>query len=453
MPDPPKDASPTREPISLPDSPPSTRTSVHGGAPDLWADERGDPRASRRDRTPYASATPTPLSSPPILATPLESPRSTYRSRPASPSPLPSRAPSLSPPASPPPPRVADRTLTPMPSPPTLPPPGPDGAPSVSFPHLPRTHPPLFRSLAHSFLPSRSGLRTTRAPLVDASDLSAEERVWVERTRRVVDDGGLRDWWGYAVGLGGDWGRGVLSASGAPFPFCILRLFAVCLLADCHDGARSPVRPHRHRDRADTLVPRSVLPLRRELPHAPLRRLGRCARASGGAFGPACIARRVAAVRRRRGRAGNGARREGRARTAEVAPHAAHERRRRVAVQRRPRRDDPGSVDRGARPARRRPVEFRCARLARTERALLRRGVEHGAFAQPSRPCDNLVAQRVVIARRDAHGLEHEPLGRRRVSPPCRRRVRPVPHARRLRPRVAERGRPRARRRFVLPRR
>lgn len=94
-----------------------------------------------------------------------------------------------------------------MPSPPVAPSSG------ASFPHLERERAPLFRALGWSYLPARSGLRTQRAPLVD-DELGPEEREWAERTRRVPDDGGLRDFWGNPVGLGGgDWGRAVLSAS------------------------------------------------------------------------------------------------------------------------------------------------------------------------------------------------------------------------------------------------
>ncbi|GAA5852585.1 hypothetical protein JCM9279_005519 [Rhodotorula babjevae] len=201
-----KAASPAQPALSLPNSPPSTRTSLYDARGDAWAaEERVDLRRPAGARTPFASTTP--LDSPPIVMTPVGSPRSTHRSRP--PSPLPLRSSSVSPPPSPPPgaasPRPADRTLTPMPSPPVAPSAG------ASFPHLERERPALFRALGWSYLPARSGLRTQRAPLVDG-ELGVEEREWAERTRRVPDDGGLRDWWGNPVGLGGgDWGRAVLS--------------------------------------------------------------------------------------------------------------------------------------------------------------------------------------------------------------------------------------------------
>ncbi|GAA5900426.1 hypothetical protein JCM8208_005358 [Rhodotorula glutinis] len=201
-----KAASPIQPALSLPNSPPSTRTSVYDVRGDAWAaDERLDLRPLTGTRTPFASTTP--LDSPPVVMTPVGSPRSTYRSR--RPSPIPIRSTSVSPPPSPPPgaasPRPADRTLTPMPSPPVVPSSG------ASFPHLERERAPLFRALGWSYLPARSGLRTQRAPLVDG-ELGVEEREWAERTRRVPDDGGLRDFWGNPVGLGGgDWGRAVLS--------------------------------------------------------------------------------------------------------------------------------------------------------------------------------------------------------------------------------------------------
>ncbi|GAA5920797.1 hypothetical protein JCM3775_003955 [Rhodotorula graminis] len=201
-----KVASPAQPALFLPNSPPSTRTSTCDPRGDAWAaDERLDLRAPGGTRTLFASTTP--HDSPPVIMTPVGSPRSTYRSRPPSPPPV--RSTSVSPPPSPPPgaisPRPADRTLTPMPSPPVAPSAG------TSFPHLERERAPLFRALGWSYLPARSGLRTQRAPLVDG-ELGGEEREWAERTRRIPDDGGLRDFWGNPVGLGGgDWGRAVLS--------------------------------------------------------------------------------------------------------------------------------------------------------------------------------------------------------------------------------------------------
>ncbi|BGP50972.1 hypothetical protein JCM10450v2_006898 [Rhodotorula kratochvilovae] len=205
------------QPFSLPASPPSTRSSqredghqrggieavLSPGGSDGWA--RSPPPPAR---TPFPSTTP--LDSPPVrTVTPAESPRSTYRSRPPSPRSAPlSIISGLSPPASPPTAgapftHVADRTLTPMPSPPS----GDAGAP---FPFVARERAPLFRSLGWAYLPARSGARTTRAPLVDG-ELGAEEAEWVRRTGRVPDDGGTRDWWGNPVGMGGEWGRALLS--------------------------------------------------------------------------------------------------------------------------------------------------------------------------------------------------------------------------------------------------
>ncbi|BGP42786.1 hypothetical protein JCM10449v2_006798 [Rhodotorula kratochvilovae] len=221
-PDPPAEYAPSatarEQPFSLPASPPSTRSSrrenehrrggieavLSPGGSDDWMRSAPPPPP----RTPFPSTTP--LDSPPVrTVTPAESPRSVYRSRPPSPRSAPlSIISGLSPPASPPAAgapytHVADRTLTPMPSPPS----GDAGAP---FPFAARERAPLFRSLGWAYLPARSGARTTRAPLVDG-ELGAEEAEWVRTTGRVPDDGGTRDWWGNPVGMGGEWGRAVLS--------------------------------------------------------------------------------------------------------------------------------------------------------------------------------------------------------------------------------------------------
>lgn len=41
-------------------------------------------------------------------------------------------------------------------------------------------------------------------------EMEPEELEWVEKSRRVRDDGTGRDWWGNPVGMG-DWGRTILS--------------------------------------------------------------------------------------------------------------------------------------------------------------------------------------------------------------------------------------------------
>ncbi|GJN93024.1 hypothetical protein Rhopal_006069-T1 [Rhodotorula paludigena] len=169
----------------------------------------------------FAAATTTPLDSPLVRSTAPPSPYSgAYRSRapslhfsspPRSPggaygSSVRTGSPGVSPSASPPPSAArppADRTLTPMPSPP------PDVPPSA-FPNASHTRPALFRTLGWDYLPSRSAVRSLRGPTVDG-ELSDLEREWVERSRRVPDDGGLHDWWGNPVETRGSWGRAVLS--------------------------------------------------------------------------------------------------------------------------------------------------------------------------------------------------------------------------------------------------
>ena len=65
----------------------------------------------------------------------------------------------------------------------------------------------LFRTLpSGDYLPSRS---MNRLRGVD-EEMDLEELEWVEKSRRVRDDGTGRDWWGNPVGMG-DWGRTILS--------------------------------------------------------------------------------------------------------------------------------------------------------------------------------------------------------------------------------------------------
>ena len=67
--------------------------------------------------------------------------------------------------------------------------------------------PALFRTLpSGDYLPSRS---MNRLRGVD-EEMDLEELEWVEKSRRVRDDGTGRDWWGNPVGMG-DWGRTILS--------------------------------------------------------------------------------------------------------------------------------------------------------------------------------------------------------------------------------------------------
>ncbi|GAA5866265.1 hypothetical protein JCM8547_007221 [Rhodosporidiobolus lusitaniae] len=108
------------------------------------------------------------------------------------------RPPILSPPTSPP----ADRSLTPAPTPPL------SSAPFFPDPGYQR--PAMYRQLGWDYLPSRTAVRSTNRPTVDG-ELSEAERQRVEITRRVPNDGSLRDWWGNPVGERGQWGRAVLS--------------------------------------------------------------------------------------------------------------------------------------------------------------------------------------------------------------------------------------------------
>ncbi|GAA6058400.1 hypothetical protein JCM3770_002476 [Rhodotorula araucariae] len=208
-------------PLSLPASSPSAHSSrnrddhspgpyeaMHSPAASSWPDG-GDSWARSPKSAAYARPARTLSRAPTQLDSPAESQRSAYRSRPPSPrSAPPSDVSGLTPPASPPTAprhtRVADRTLTPMPSPPRALDAG------AAFPALVRERPPLFRTLGWAYRPARSGARTTRAPLVDG-ELGADEAEWARRTGRVPDDGGTRDWWGNPVGIGGDWGRAILS--------------------------------------------------------------------------------------------------------------------------------------------------------------------------------------------------------------------------------------------------
>ncbi|GAA5991845.1 hypothetical protein JCM11641_002123 [Rhodosporidiobolus odoratus] len=96
-----------------------------------------------------------------------------------------------------------ERSLTPFPSPP---------APAPNFfPDPSRTRPKMYQQLGYDYLPSRNGVRAqNRVPQID-SEMSEEEKDWLHRTRRVVNDGRLKDWWGHPVGVGHQWGKAVLS--------------------------------------------------------------------------------------------------------------------------------------------------------------------------------------------------------------------------------------------------
>ncbi|GAA6043525.1 hypothetical protein JCM8097_002260 [Rhodosporidiobolus ruineniae] len=180
------DATPTRSPRTAPDR-----------SPHLWA-----------STTPLDSPRPPPTSRPVSPPSGASSP-SLSRSRPSSlhrafypsdyPFPSASSSPVVSPPTSPP----AERSLTPFPP---LPPGSSLPDPSFVRPSTHRTLP-----ATGDYLPSRSGVRVyNHRPQVDGA-LSREEEEWVERMRRVPNDGMLRDWWGYPVGMRSGWGRAVLS--------------------------------------------------------------------------------------------------------------------------------------------------------------------------------------------------------------------------------------------------
>ncbi|BGP19344.1 hypothetical protein JCM10213v2_007433 [Rhodosporidiobolus nylandii] len=187
------------------------------------ADEEAQvPSAPSRSPRPFPQTYPDGHSPRIVITTPLHSPRAktlaspgaSNRSspRPASLhlSPPPSvdyddpprqqtTSPAISPPTSP----QAERTLTPFPTPP------PFFAPSFPDPYY--TRPSNFRQLGYDFLPSRSGVRVSNHRGYVDGEMSQEEREWTERTRRVPNDGGLKDWWGNPVGERGQWGRAVLS--------------------------------------------------------------------------------------------------------------------------------------------------------------------------------------------------------------------------------------------------
>ncbi|GAA5917878.1 hypothetical protein JCM6882_003752 [Rhodosporidiobolus microsporus] len=192
---PPEHGPTDQSPLQPHPPPPSTGTphrSPRSPFP-LWQDD-----FSTRLQTTTPLDSPRPLSSrsayspPRSASTPPLGPA--YNPFPANTSPV------VSPPTSPP----AERSLTPFPTPP------PEDLPT-SFPDPFFRRPATHRTLGYDYLPSRSGVRASNSrPRVD-SEMGEEERQWVERTRRVVNDGGLRDWWGFPVGERGQWGRAVLS--------------------------------------------------------------------------------------------------------------------------------------------------------------------------------------------------------------------------------------------------
>ncbi|GAA5837974.1 hypothetical protein JCM11251_006814 [Rhodosporidiobolus azoricus] len=192
---PPEEKGPTGySPLAQHIPPPSTGTlhrSPRTPYTPLWNDE------------PAPLPTTTPQDSPrPLLSRSAYSPPRSASTPPfqSAYNPFSPTAPIVSPPTSPP----AERSLTPFPTPP------PPNLPS-SFPDHFYQRPATHRQLGYDFLPSRSGIRASNfRPRVD-SEMSEEEKQWVERTRRVVNDGGLRDWWGFPVGERGQWGRAVLS--------------------------------------------------------------------------------------------------------------------------------------------------------------------------------------------------------------------------------------------------
>ncbi|GAA6021235.1 hypothetical protein JCM10207_002584 [Rhodosporidiobolus poonsookiae] len=204
----PEQGLPSSEYVS-PGSRPQTRAASASPTKRFHAPSGSPEWLAHGDSPPFPTTTP--LDTPPPGKTPV-SPLSTRSSRhaslhlpsspgflydPAAPSSS-ATSPVVSPPVSPP----VERSLTPFPPPPF---------PLQSFPDGSVPRPVLYRTLGWDYLPSRSGVRyNAKGPIVDG-ELGAEEREWVERTRRVPNDGGLKDWWGNPVGERGAWGRAVLS--------------------------------------------------------------------------------------------------------------------------------------------------------------------------------------------------------------------------------------------------